>query len=68
MEIKVSYDRNQGGKKMELDENATVKNLLEKMNINPVTVIMSRGNDIILENEILKDKDEIKIMSVISGG
>ena len=44
------------------------KDLLKKMEINPVTVIVSRNNDVVLEDEKLKDKDDIKIISVISGG
>ena len=68
MQINVFYDREKKEKDIELDENPSVKDLLAKMNINPVTVIVSKDDNIILENENLKDKDKIRIISVISGG
>jgi len=46
----------------------TVKGLLLKLKINPETVIVTRENTIITEEDTLKDKDKIKIISVISGG
>jgi len=66
--VKVSVDRNNTNKTLELDNEASVMDLLKKININPVTVIVSRNNELILEDEKLNDKDEIKILSVISGG
>ena len=68
MQINVFYDRENKEKTIELDENSSVKDLLTKMNINPVTVIVSKDDNIILENEKLNDKDKIKLISVISGG
>ena len=68
MKLKVFYDRENKEKSIELDSNLSVKDLLKKMNINPVTVIVSKNNNIILEDEKLNDKDDIKIISVISGG
>ena len=68
MQINVFYDREKKEKDIELDENSSIKDLLTKMNINPVTVIVSRDDNIILENEKLSDKDKIKLISVISGG
>ena len=68
MKIKVFYDRENKEKTMELDSNLLVKDLLTKMEINPVTVIVSKDDNIITEDEKLKDKDNIKLISVISGG
>ena len=68
MKLKVFYDRESREKTIELGNNATIKDLLKKMEINPVTVIVSKNNDVVLEDEKLKDKDDIKIISVISGG
>ena len=68
MKLKVFYDRESREKTIELGNNATIKELLKKMGINPVTVIVSKNNDVVLEDEKLKDKDDIKIISVISGG
>lgn len=44
------------------------KQLLELLNINPSTVILVKNNEVVLEDESLEDNDEIKILSVISGG
>ena len=53
---------------VELDEFSSLKDLLNELKINPVTVIATRNDELIPENEKLKDYDEIKIMPVISGG
>ena len=68
MQINVFFDRENKEKTIELDINSSVRDLLTKMNINPVTVIISRYNNIITENETINDKDKIKLISVISGG
>jgi len=68
MKIQVFYDREKQEKTIDLEENSSIKDLLTKMNINPVTVIVSKEDNIILEDENLKDQDKIKLISVISGG
>ena len=49
-------------------EAITVKELLDKLKINPTTVIVTKNNELVTEEEKLKNKDEVKILSVISGG
>lgn len=66
--VKVFIDRENKKASLELGNNSTVTDLLKKLNINPVTVIVSRENELILENEKLNDNDDLKILSVISGG
>ena len=68
MQINVFFDRENKEKTVELDINSSVKDLLTKININPVTVIISRNSNIITEDEKINDKDKIKLISVISGG
>lgn len=68
IKVKVFVDRNNSNKTIELDNNSTVSDLLQKLSINPVTVIVSRNNELMLEDEKLSNNDEIKILSVISGG
>ena len=68
IKVNIFVDRNNLNKTLELDKNSIVSDLLKKLNINPVTVIISRNNELILEDERLNDNDEIKILSVISGG
>jgi sulfur carrier protein ThiS len=44
------------------------KELLKTLKINPETVLLTRNSELITVDDSLKDKDEIKILSVISGG
>lgn len=66
--VKIFVDRENKHKDVELGTNSIVADLLNELNLNPVTVIVSRNNELVLDDEKLKDKDEIKILSVISGG
>ena len=66
--VKIFVDRENLNKTVKLDSTALVLDLLKELKINPVTVIVSRNNELILEDEKLNDNDEIKILSVISGG
>ena len=66
--ISVYIDRENKNSKLELDKNSAVLDLLKELKINPVTVIVSRNNELILEDTRLSDNDEIRILSVISGG
>jgi len=42
--------------------------IIKKFNINREEVIIVRNNELTPRNEKLKDSDEIKFLSVISGG
>ncbi len=66
--VNVLIDRENKNTTIELNNNSIVADLLKELNINPVTVIVSRNNELILEDEKLSDNDEIKVLSVISGG
>ena len=68
MRLNVFFEREDKNSKIELDENSSVKDLLDKLKINPVTVIAARDNELIPENEKLRDNDNIRIMPVVSGG
>ncbi len=46
----------------------TVASLLSSLDINPETVLVSRNGEIVTEDVVLKDSDDIKILSVVSGG
>jgi sulfur carrier protein ThiS len=48
--------------------NGTVLSLLKKLNLNPEAVVVVANGTLVTEEDGLKDKDEIKILSVISGG
>ena len=66
--VNIFIDRENKHVKLELEKNSPVSVLLNKLCINPVTVIVSRNNELILEDESLNNNDDIKILSVISGG
>ncbi len=66
--VRVLVDRSNSDKTLQLDDNSIVSDLLKELKINPVTVIVSRNNELVLEDEKLRDGDEINILSVISGG
>ena len=51
-----------------LEDKATVKDMLDKLNIPSNTVIVVRQGSLILEDESLEDQDTIKILTAISGG
>ena len=68
LKVRIFVDRNNLDKTVELDNKSTVSDLLKELKINPVTVIVSRNNELILEDEKLNNNDEIKILSVISAG
>ena len=66
--VNVFIERENKNLRVRLGGNSTVADLLRDLKLNPVSVIISRKNELILEKEKLKDGDEIKILSVISGG
>ena len=68
IKVNVFIDRENKNAKLDLENNSIVTDLLKKLDINPVTVIVSRNNELILEEEKLNNNDEIRILSVISGG
>jgi sulfur carrier protein ThiS len=48
--------------------NPTIKSLLEHLKINPVEVIVTKNNEVCIDEEKISQKDKIKIISVVSGG
>ena len=66
--VNVFIDRENKNTILKLDNNSIVSDVLKTLKINPVTVIVSRNNELIMEDEKLSNNDEIKILSVISGG
>ncbi len=55
-------------KEYEVKPGMTLLSALQKINILPESVIATRGGEMILEDEILKNGDVIKLIAVISGG
>jgi len=55
-------------KEYELRPGMTLLSALEKCDILSESVIATRNGELILDDEILKDGDVIKLVAVISGG
>ena len=55
-------------KEYEVKHGMMLLDALKKCNIVPESVIATREGEMILDDEILKDGDVIKLVAVISGG
>ncbi|MCC7117668.1 MAG: MoaD/ThiS family protein [Anaerolineales bacterium] len=55
-------------KEFEVKAGMTLLAALKKVNLIPESVIATRAGEMVLEDEILKDGDVIKLIAVISGG
>jgi sulfur carrier protein ThiS len=53
---------------VEMPKEAKAIDALRKMRVNPETVIIKRREEILLENETLKNNDRIELIKVVSGG
>ena len=56
------------GKKFEVKPGMMLQDALKKSNILPESVIAVRDGEMILQDEILRDGDVIRLIAVISGG
>ncbi|MBI2575323.1 MoaD/ThiS family protein [Candidatus Woesearchaeota archaeon] len=57
-----------GNRKEELNFSGKVAELLSELKINPETVLVAKNNELVTADDELGDKDEVRILSVISGG
>jgi thiamine biosynthesis protein ThiS len=64
--MKIFIERPEKNLEIEFEGNAA--ELLEKIGINSEEVILSRNGEIITLDQNLKNEDEIKVLSVVSGG
>ena len=55
-------------KEFEVKPGMTLLSALQKINVIPESVIATRNGEMILDDEILKDGDVVKLVAVISGG
>ena len=63
--VKVFIERK--NKKLNVDAK-DIDGLIKKLSINREEVIIVKNNELTPRNEKLKDSDEVKFLSVISGG
>lgn len=55
-------------KEYEVKPGMTLLSALQKIDVIPESVIATRDGEMILEDEILRDGDVVKLVAVISGG
>jgi len=53
---------------IELEENSNIEKLLKILGISPSEVVPVKNGIIVTEKEVLRDGDEIRLLSVVSGG
>ena len=56
------------GKEHEVRAGMTVQHAVEKIGLDSHSVLATRQGELITDDEILNDRDEIKLIAVISGG
>lgn len=64
--MKIFIEREQ--REEDLNFNGKASKLLEKIMVNPQTVLIIRNGKLVTEDQKLENADEIKLMSVVSGG
>ena len=64
--MRVYYDKTR--EQRVLDFTGRAEALLEQLKINAETVVITKNGTIITEDEELTNDDDIKILSVVSGG
>jgi len=66
--IKVKLSRTKETKQLKIKEGSTIKDLLKTINLKPDTVIILNKETPIPIDDELKDKQEIIVINVSSGG
>lgn len=66
MEVTVIYEKTEH--KKEIQQNTTIKEVLNSMDISSETVVVKRNNEIVMDEENLQDEDVIEVIRVIYGG
>lgn len=50
------------------DEDYTIKDLLNDMDLSPQTIVSKQNGDLVIEDTIINDGDEIQLVQIIYGG
>ncbi len=59
---------NHPAREVEVKGPRRVREVLKELNLLPESVLVVRGDDLVTEDDLLKDEDRIEIRPVISGG
>jgi len=68
MKVKIKLVRERTEKIIELPENSTVKDALKKLGYSTQAVVVVKDGMPVVEEEKLKDNDEIAVYLIASGG
>mgnify|MGYP001619758248 CR=1 FL=1 len=68
MKVNVYVERENKDLNLDIDDSFRVIDLLKKINVNKETVLIVKNNTLVTEDSELKNNDNIKLLSVISGG
>jgi sulfur carrier protein len=68
MKVKIFFEKDNSRKTIDAQKGQTIESLLKRMKINSQTVIVVKNGEVVTEQEVLKEKDELKILSVKLGG
>ena len=66
--MEVYIEKENATRQIKLKENKKIKEIVKELGISINSVILVKNDSICLEDEIVSDKDKIKILSVVSGG
>lgn len=55
-------------REVEIPGSRRVRDLLRELQINPETVLVVRGQDLLTPDELVKDDETVEVVSAISGG
>ena len=66
MEITIIFGKKRENR--EIQENMTIKEVLDALDISSETVVVKRNNEIVMDEESLDNGDVIEIIRVIYGG
>ncbi len=50
------------------DENYTIKDLLDEMELSPQTMVSKQNGELVIEDTVIEDGDEIQLVQIIYGG
>lgn len=50
------------------NDNTSIKDILEDMDLSSETVVAKKNGEIVVEDEIIQDGDEIQLIQIIYGG
>ena len=66
--VEIYLERENKTINVEIKNKKKIKELLNEMNISISSVIISKNDNVTLEEDFIENEDKIKVLSVVSGG